>query len=106
MFWLDNVMYLMSQVSCYVKIVLLSVILIIYLLNGINHHVKWHFSSKFNTCKIERLQENTLRFLKLDFSSSYELLLDKYNKHPLTVVCIRKFMGKADKIHMTSILCI
>jgi hypothetical protein len=34
--------------------------------------VVWHFSSKCNTYKIEKLQEKALRFIKLDFNSSYK----------------------------------
>jgi len=61
-------------------------------------YVVWHFSSKCNTYKIEKLQKQALRLIKLDFNSFYKLLLENYNKHPLYVVRIRKFMGAVYKI--------
>ena len=60
--------------------------------------VVWHFCSKYNTYKIEKLQEKALRFIKMDFNSSYGILLNNCNKHPLYVVRIRKFMEAIYKI--------
>jgi len=80
----------MNQISCYFITVLLNVILIIVLLYG---------TYPLNlTHTIEKLQEKVLGFIKLDFNSSYELLLDNCNKHPLYVVWIRKFKGAVYKI--------
>ena len=37
----------------------------------------WHFCSKANTVKIEKIQERALRFIYNDHSSSYDKLLEK-----------------------------
>ena len=58
----------------------------------------WHFCSKTNTYKIEKLQEKALRFITTDFTSSYHNLLVKCNKTPLYVTRIRKFLEMAYKI--------
>ena len=62
---LDYVMLLTSQVRCYYIIVLLNAILTIVQL--------WHFCSKYNTYKIENLQKKSLRFITINFNSSYKL---------------------------------
>jgi hypothetical protein len=35
----------------------------------------WHFCSKANTIKLEKIQERTLRFIYEDYNSTYEELL-------------------------------
>ena len=39
--------------------------------------IVWHFCSKYNTVKLEKIQERGLRFVYNDYSSSYEILLSK-----------------------------
>ena len=86
--------FLTSQVRCYYIIVLLNVILTIVQLSG--------FFSKNNTCKIENLEKKALRFIKMNFNSSYTLLLDDCNKCPLYhgmyVVRIKRFVELVYKV--------
>jgi hypothetical protein len=37
----------------------------------------WHFCSKANTIKLEKIQERALRFIYEDYNSTYEKLLHK-----------------------------
>ena len=60
--------------------------------------VIWHFCSKYNTYKIENLQKKALRFITMNFNSSYKLLLDDCNKYPLYVARIKRFIELVYKI--------
>ena len=90
----DFITFLTSQVRCYYIIVLLNVILTIVQLSG--------FFSNNNTCKIENLEKKALRFIKMNFNSSYTLLLDDCNKCPLYhrmyVVRIKRFVELVYKV--------
>ena len=86
MYWLDYVTYLMSQISFYFIIVLSNVILIIVLLYG---------TSLVN---VTRIKLKSFKKKNYDLLSSYKLLLENFNKHPLYVVRIRKFMEAIYKI--------
>ena len=52
----------------------------------------WHFCSNANSYKLEKLQKRALKFITLDFKSSYAQLLNKCNKRPLYTVRIYKFL--------------
>ena len=39
--------------------------------------IVWHICSKYNTVKLDKIQERGLRFVYNDYSSSYEILLSK-----------------------------
>ena len=58
----------------------------------------WHFCSNANTYKLEKLQKRALKFITLDFKSSYAQLLNKCNKRPLYIVRICKFLEMVYKI--------
>ena len=49
----------------------------------------WHFCSKNNTSKIEKIQERALRFVYEDYTSSYDELLTKANLPALHVRRLR-----------------
>ena len=49
-----------------------------YIMSNFNYcPLVWHFCSKKNLFKLERMQERALRFVYRDYKSSYEELLDK-----------------------------
>jgi hypothetical protein len=58
----------------------------------------WHFCSNANTYKLEKLQKKALKFITLDFRSTYCELLNKCNKRPLYIVRISKFIEMVHKI--------
>ena len=60
--------------------------------------VIWHSTSNESTLKIEKIQEKALRFITLDFSSSYHDLLNVCNKSPLYVIRLRKILELVFKI--------
>ena len=49
----------------------------------------WHFCSRKSINKIENIQKRALRFLLNDYSSDYETLLKKTNKHTMKVKRLR-----------------
>ena len=51
----------------------------------------WHFCSKSNTFKLEKLQSKALRYIMLDFKSAYVGLLNKCKKK-LKIICIRDIL--------------
>ena len=55
----------------------------------------WHFCSKSNTDKIEKVQERALRFVYEDYNSTYEELLTKAN---LPALYIRRMINMAMEI--------
>ena len=91
MFSLDYVMFLTNQVRCYYIIVLLNAILTIVQLSGTSvvsiTHIKLKISKK-----------KALRFITMNFNSSYKLLLDDCNKYPLYVARIKRFIELVYKI--------
>ena len=58
----------------------------------------WHFCSNANTYKLEKLQKKALKFITLDFRSTYCELMNKCNKRPLYIVRISKFIEMVHKI--------
>ena len=49
-----------------------------YIMSNFNYcPLVWHFCSKNNLSKLERMQEGALRFIYRDYKSSYEELLDQ-----------------------------
>ena len=60
--------------------------------------VIWHSCSKSNSLKIEKIQEKAIRFITLDFSSSYCHLLKLCKKSPLYITRLRKMQELAYKI--------
>jgi hypothetical protein len=58
----------------------------------------WHFCSIANTLKIEKLQKKALRFITLDFHSTYAELLEKSDKVPLYIIRIRKALEMVFKM--------
>ena len=60
--------------------------------------LSWHFCSKTNTNKIEKIQERALRFVDDDFNSSYTELLTKANLPTLETRRIRTMAIETFKI--------
>ena len=60
--------------------------------------LSWHFCSKTNTNKIEKIQERALRFVYDDFNSSYTELLTKANLPTLETRRIRTMAIETFKI--------
>ena len=60
--------------------------------------IVWHFCSKINTYKIEKLQYKALKHISRDYNSCYADLLKGYNIDPLFVQRIRKMMESVYKI--------
>ena len=60
--------------------------------------ISWHFCSKTNTNKIEKIQERALRFVYDDFNSSYTELLTKANLPTLETRRIRTMAIETFKI--------
>jgi len=58
----------------------------------------WHFCSKTNSDKLEKLQHRALRITFNDFSSSYETLLDRANMPTLHLSRLRTMAIEAYKI--------
>ncbi|KAL4227059.1 hypothetical protein ACF0H5_015033 [Mactra antiquata] len=58
----------------------------------------WHFCSKSNTDKIEKVQERALRFVYDDYTSSYHFLLNKINMPSLQVRRMRTIAIETFKI--------
>ena len=54
--------------------------------------VLWHFCSNSNTYKVEKIQKRALKFITNDFTSEYNVLLEKCKKSPLYIVRTRKFL--------------
>ena len=59
-------------------------------------HIVWHFCSKKNLSKLERIQERALRFVYRDYKSSYEKLLDQAKLQSLHLGRLRSL---ATEIH-------
>ena len=60
--------------------------------------LSWHFCSKTNTNKFEKIQERALRFVYDDFNSSYTELLTKANLPTLETRRIRTMAIETFKI--------
>ena len=60
--------------------------------------IVWHFCSKTNTDKMEKLQYRALRLVYSDFDSSYEELLKRANMNTLTLTRILKIALETFKI--------
>ena len=58
----------------------------------------WHFCSKVDTLKLEKLHEKALRFCTLDFTSSYSQLLTICDKSTLYTARLRKMMEMTYRI--------
>ena len=58
----------------------------------------WHFCSKSNLSKLERMQERALRFVYRDYKSSYEELLDQAKLQSLH---LGRLTSLATEIHKT-----
>jgi hypothetical protein len=52
----------------------------------------WHFCSKHNTYKLEKLQVKALKYVTLDFKASYCDLLKQCNKFPLYISRLHKLL--------------
>ena len=68
-----------------------------YIMSNFNYcPLVWHFSSKKNLSKLERIQERALRFVYRDYKSSYEKLLDQAKLQSLHLGRLRSL---ATEIH-------
>ena len=68
-----------------------------YLMSNFNYcPLVWHFCSKKNLSKLERIQERALRFVYRDYKSSYEELLDQAKLQSLPLGRLRSL---ATEIH-------
>ena len=61
--------------------------------------IVWHFCSKYNTYKLEKLQKKALKCVTLNFTSSYKELLHMCRKHPLYIVRMHKILELVFKIN-------
>jgi hypothetical protein len=59
----------------------------------------WHFCSKQNTYKLEKLQMKALKFITLNFNCSYEELLRKCSKLPLYIIRMHRIIEMVFKIN-------
>ena len=68
-----------------------------YIMSNFNYcPLVWHFCSKKNLSKLERIQERALRFVYRDYKSSYEKLLDQAKLQSLHLGRLRSL---ATEIH-------
>ena len=68
-----------------------------YILSNFNYcPLVWHFCSKSNLTKIEKIQERALRFVYRDYSSKYEQLL---NSSKLQSLHLGRLRSMAIEIH-------
>ena len=52
----------------------------------------WHFCSKLNTYKVEKIQAKALKCVTLKYKASYCDLLEKCNKSPLFISRLHRFL--------------
>ena len=70
-----------------------------FILSNFNYcPLAWHFCSKSNSKKLEKIQERALRFVYDDFESTYEDLLDKSNIPSLHIKRLRTMAVEAFRI--------